>query len=258
MFCTNCGKKTEESWRFCKFCGEALCDLSAESGSEVKKETTLPAFALFYSDRQELVFQRGDAVEPGRTAMIYTDFEDVVHAPDNKSGDAPWKKNFSIKKVIFKDKIKPKSMAGWFGNLGQLSEIEGIENLDTSEVTNMNNVFAQCTSLKKLDLSHFDTSKVVSMRGMFFTTEIETLDLSSFDTSNVRDMAYMFYWNALLKTIYVSERFVTANVEKDDMMFKECFVLVGGCGTNYSEDMSLDSSYARIDTPFERGYFTKK
>ena len=54
-------------------------------------------------------------------------------------------------------------------------------------------MFRWCESLKELDLSGFDTSRVTDMAAMFCTcSKLTSLDLSSFDTSNVTTMAWMF------------------------------------------------------------------
>ena len=55
-------------------------------------------------------------------------------------------------------------------------------------------MFANCTSLKSLELSKFDTSSVTDMSYMFANcTSLNSLDLSKFDTSSVVNMNYMFY-----------------------------------------------------------------
>ena len=45
----------------------------------------------------------------------------------------------------------------------------------------------------KLDLSNFDTHKVITMEQMFEEAEIKNLDVSSFDVSNVTDFKQMFH-----------------------------------------------------------------
>lgn len=75
---------------------------------------------------------------------------------------------------------------------------------DTSEVENMNNMFAGCAygSFKSLDLSMIDTSKVKDMFRMFYgCTYLTTLDLSSFDMSNVIEYTDMFTNDTALKTL---------------------------------------------------------
>lgn len=43
---------------------------------------------------------------------------------------------------------------------------------DTSGITDMNRMFAECSSLESLDLSRFDTSKVTNMHQMFYRFKI--------------------------------------------------------------------------------------
>ena len=65
--------------------------------------------------------------------------------------------------------------------------------LNTFNIMNMENMFANCQSLTSLDLSNFDTSNVTSMTGMFaICRSLTSLDVSNFDTSNVTSMSAMF------------------------------------------------------------------
>jgi len=52
-------------------------------------------------------------------------------------------------------------------------------------------MFARCEA-QSLDLSSFDTSKVVTMDSMFTNCEAQSINLKSFDTRNVADMSWMF------------------------------------------------------------------
>jgi surface protein len=62
-------------------------------------------------------------------------------------------------------------------------------------------------------LGTWDTSNVTDMREMFAgTTRLTGLDLSNWDTSNVEDMTFMFAGANALRTIYASEKFVTTKV----------------------------------------------
>ena len=54
-----------------------------------------------------------------------------------------------------------------FSQLGNVTTIN-ITNLDTSNVTNMNSMFYNCTSLTSLDVTNFDTSNVTDMEFMFY------------------------------------------------------------------------------------------
>ena len=78
-----------------------------------------------------------------------------------------------------------------------------LSSFDTSNVTNMRDMFCNCPDLLSLDLSNFDTSNVTNMSTMFvYCQELRALDLSSFDTSNVTDMSYMFYECVSITTAY--------------------------------------------------------
>jgi len=54
-----------------------------------------------------------------------------------------------------------------FHNLPNLTEIEGLAYIDTSNVTNMSNLFSHSTALTHLDLSNWNTTNVRNMTGMF-------------------------------------------------------------------------------------------
>ena len=131
-----------------------------------------------------------------------------------------------------------------------------VSNFDTSNVTNMAGMFSNCASTV-LNVKSFNTSKVKDMSGMFESTIIKELDLSSFDTRNVTNMNKMFYGIPNLKTIYVSNKFITNNVTDSSNMFKDSTKLVGGFGTIYSSS-KIDKTYAKIDNCSNKGYFSDK
>ncbi|MGN0236988.1 MAG: BspA family leucine-rich repeat surface protein [Lepagella sp.] len=121
----------------------------------------------------------------------------------------------------FKDYV-PYSIKHWFSECNALAEIEGAENIDTSEITDMSEVFMGCSALTSLDLSGFDTSKVSMMYCMFEEcTSLTTLDLSGFDTSNVEWLYGMFKNCKSLSTLDLSD-FNTSKVTEMSGMFNGC------------------------------------
>ncbi len=81
------------------------------------------------------------------------------------------------------------------------------------------NMFYKMEGVTSIDLSHFDTSKVVDMGFMFsYNSALESLDLSSFDTSNVTNMYYMFSNSSNITSINLSS-FDTSNVINMRTMF---------------------------------------
>ena len=96
--------------------------------------------------------------------------------------------------VASNGKIAPNPNASnMFGRFINLKAINFGDNFDTSNVTNMTNMFYNCRSLTDLDLSCFNTSKVTNMFQMFAGCEnLVYLDLSCFNTSKVTNMFQMF------------------------------------------------------------------
>ena len=68
-----------------------------------------------------------------------------------------------------------------------------LTNLDTSNITNMAQMFYYCNGLRSLNVSSFNTSNVDNMRYMFYScSNLISLNLSNFDTAKVTDASYMF------------------------------------------------------------------
>ena len=129
---------------------------------------------------------------------------------------------------------RPTTTYTWFGRLlneGGLTRINGLNYLNTSEVTNMQEMFYHCTGLTTLDLSSFNTAKVTNMQGMFEGC-----------TS--------------LTTVYAGNGWSTAAVSNSEKMFLDCSSLVGGKGTTYNS-AHVNKDYAHIDGGSSNpGYFT--
>ena len=131
----------------------------------------------------------------------------------------------NIKSVVFEPSFKqarPKSTAYWFYHAQLLESIVGLENLNTSEVTDMNNMFSGCSSLSSLDLSHFDTGNVINMGYLFYKCySLTNIDLTGFDTKNVTDMSFMFGYCSSLTSIEFGD-FDTCNTINMQSMFISC------------------------------------
>ena len=137
--------------------------------------------------------------------------------------DGPDPECTHVKKVNFDGYFKVVGdVKSVFIRLRGLTDIEGLENVDTSEATTMYAWFSQCSSLKHVDLSHFNTSNVKNMYCMFDRcTNLEDLDLSKFDTSQVKDMSYMFVGCKSLKELDL-QNFNTSQVTNMSWMFAGC------------------------------------
>lgn len=165
------------------------------------------------------------------------------------------------------------TMNGMFSSCINLNSFP-LDMLDTSNVTDMSYMF-HATGFTELDLTKFNTSKVTKMYGMFagwwfddrdayqysmsYSPKLKRVDLSSFNTSNVTNMGDMFYDAKNLKTIIVSDKFVTSSLTPSQIgngMFCNCNSLVGEKETRYNWS-NRGPTYARIDNPPDNpGYFT--
>ena len=77
---------------------------------------------------------------------------------------APWREHKKeITKVIIEDEIYPVDTSFWFAGFENLETIEGIENIKTIYTVSMAGMFRECSKLKELSLSTFDTRMVESM-----------------------------------------------------------------------------------------------
>ena len=202
------------------------------------------AYAVFNKVDGTLTFRYDDSKPAG--------------AYDLKEGDVrpAWndEQSTNINKVVFDAsfaKARPTSCYMWFYSCENLTKIEDIENLNTQNVTDMSYMFYSCERLTSLDVSNFNTQNVTDMRYMFSWCEgLNSLDLSKFDTQNVEYMNNMFWSSSALKTIYVSDKFVTTKVSYGTDMFSYCTSLKGAIDF---DDSKTDKTYANYKT----GYFTK-
>ena len=113
----------------------------------------------------------------------------------------------------------------WYNNLfGDCTNLTSLDlsNFNTSKVISMYSMFCNCTNLTSLDLSSFNTSKVFNMSNMFSSCKLLTsLNLSSFDTSTVSDMSGMFNVCMSLTSLDLSN-FDTSKVTDMRSMFNYC------------------------------------
>ena len=150
------------------------------------------------------------------------------------------------------DTQKVEDMSDMFASCTDLESLN-VSNFDTQKVKDMNDMFYNCTGLTSLDVSNFNTQNVEDMSFMFSSCfGLTSLDLSNFDTKEVTNMSNMFWNSSALKTIYVSDKFVTGKVTKSDNMFSGCKSLKGFIEQNKNTD-KIDHTYANYKT----GYFSK-
>lgn len=207
----------------------------------------------------------------GQTITFFYDKQKAAHTAEGavwgileKKGeegdDSPiWAGSYSdteqtLTKAVFDASFRdyrPTNTRHWFRYCARLHIIEGLENLNTENVTDMREMFANCYELSSLDLSGFNTENVINMRGMFRECEVLTaLDLSTFNTANVTDMSDMFLGCTALSTIYCNDDWNHGVIKSDDM-FQDNTKLKGA--------VAYDAAKTGVEmTNPTTGYFTKK
>ena len=175
-----------------------------------------------------------------------------------------------------------KNFSSMFAGCTNLTSIKGLDtwkaNKDdatnanaTASAQYMSSMFASDANLTSLDLSSFNTSKVVSFSYMFsgcskltsitgistwknneaskmdfmfaYDGALKTVDLSNFTTPVVTDMSYMFVYDANLTSLDLS-KFDTSQVDNFSYMFAGCTNLTSITGiSTWKNNKATDMSY---------------
>lgn len=157
-----------------------------------------------------------------------------------------------IKKVVFKAGFRDEihtTCSNWFNGCTNLTSIEGIENLNTSNVENMSGMFAKCSNLETLDLSHFNTERVTTMAQMFYgCTKLHDLNISSFKTENVTSMNQMFGGCSSLDSLDLS------HFNAKGVLYHGLYAMFSGCSSLKFLDVSnfpADRPKMQLDAMFK-------
>lgn len=157
-----------------------------------------------------------------------------------------------IQKVVFKAGFRDETYttcSNWFNGCTNLTSIEGIENLNTSNVKNMSGMFALCSNLETLDLSHFNTERVTTMAQMFYgCTKLHDLNISSFNTEKVTSMNQMFSNCSSLDSLDLS------HFNAKGVLYHGLYAMFSGCSSLKFLDVSnfpADKSKMQLDAMFK-------
>lgn len=157
-----------------------------------------------------------------------------------------------IQKVVFKAGFRDEThttCSNWFNGCTNLTSIEGIENLNTSNVKNMSGMFALCSNLETLDLSHFNTEKVTTMAQMFYgCTKLHDLNISSFNTENVTSMNQLFSNCSSLDSLDLS------HFNAEGVNYHGLYAMFSGCSSLKFLDVSnfpADKPRMQLDAMFK-------
>lgn len=93
--------------------------------------------------------------------------------------------------------------------------------LNTSNVTNMFEVFYQCTNLEKCNVANWDVRKVKDMRYMFAGTKIKSLDLTNWEVNSTVNMEFIFLNLSSLISL-VGDRTIENVLENNISVLRNC------------------------------------
>ena len=196
------------------------------------------AYACYTEDNNTLTFYY-DNQRSSRPGITY----DL-----NKRWMPAWSFNEKITiitSVVFDSSFaaaRPTTTYCWFYNMKSLTTIDGLSYLNTSEVTDMEDMFYNCNHLTSLDLSSFNTENVTNMSNMFGGCYyLTSLNVSSFNTANVTDMSDMFYNCQHLIRLDLNN-FNTEQVTDMNSMFHACYELESLYMLNFNTEQVTDMS----------------
>ena len=109
-------------------------------------------------------------------------------------------------KAVNGKKVKSQSTSLYraLANKNQLTTVD-LSGLDTSNITNMSEMFVNSASIQKMNLKGWQTSNVQNMSGMFKgVKQLKSLDINHFKTDNVTDFNRMFFGMESLEFLDIS------------------------------------------------------
>lgn len=112
---------------------------------------------------------------------------------------------------------------GWmFWTCSSLKKID-LSNFDTRNVVSFHHLFAHCSQLKEIiGLENLDVSSAVTVNAMLHSTRIEKLDISKWNTSKVEDFTQFLEYASALTEIIGLEKIDTSSVRSCQQMFQGC------------------------------------
>ena len=129
-----------------------------------------------------------------------------------------------------------------FASCSSLTSLD-VTHFNTANVTNMSYMFFSCSSLTSLDVTHFNTANVTNMSRMFeYCSSLTSLDVTHFNTAKVTYMGRMFDDCSSLSSLDVTH-FNTANVTDMRYMFSSCSSLTSLDVTHFNTANVTNMSY---------------
>lgn len=184
---------------------DASCRNRVAVSNDAIIDTELTGDIDLYAKEATFVLRNGDSfnqlIPEDATAVYFTDEVMPENAglidvdDDGDGGVAAWMDGTVMKvstQVNGVSAVANQNCKNMFSKKTKLTEI-CFNCIDTSGMTNMQSMFLGC-SMQELDLSVFNTTKVVYMNSAFANcNQLKKVDIKSFDTASVTNMNSMFF-----------------------------------------------------------------
>ena len=129
-----------------------------------------------------------------------------------------------------------------FQDCTSLTEVD-FSQLNAFYAIEMEYVFDSCSSLKKVDFGDINTSLVISMKNMFsYCVLLNEVNLSFINTTNLEDISNMFLGCRSLPDINVT-KFKTEKIKYMNNMFESCYSLESLDLSNFITPELIDISF---------------
>ena len=130
-----------------------------------------------------------------------------------------------ISSIIDWDTSHVTDISNLFYNCSTLKSVQGLSSFNTSNITNISNLFYNCTNLTTIDdISKWNLDKVTNIGNIFFNCKslISLPDISIWNTKNVKDMRSLFCNCSSLKSLPDISKWNTENVINMSSLFRNC------------------------------------
>ena len=115
------------------------------------------------------------------------------------------------------------TVSGMFAGCTALNAVTFGRGWTNTNLTSLNSLFEDCSSLVSIVWNSFNTSHITNMSNMFKgCSALTNLNLSALDTKNVTNMGGMFYGCSNLTSITYGSNWNTSKVTDMSNMFKNC------------------------------------
>ena len=157
-------------------------------------------------------------------------FNIKLHYPNNFYGscDKMFFKIYNVIEIKFKNFTGCNSARNMFSHCHSLKNLD-LSSFDTSKITTMFRMFYHCYSLEFLDVTSFKTNSLQNLHGTFSNcSKLTFLNLSSFNTNLVDNMDNIFENSLNLHLVILSNKFTMNNLKYHNYInnINECMMII--------------------------------